>query len=158
MLLELLNLHALSQLRVEDAVVLENFVALVADFNHGSDDLWLDEQRVEAECRELLGEVVRGDGHQAQVWHFLWLRLRWQLQVRRYQLRRVVLEHAATVVVVLHEELSLLFIVDRLFHDDLVHSSAEFTNNLRQDASLVDLRAILQGFGSHSYFIDSGAL
>jgi hypothetical protein len=59
---------------------------------------------------------------------------------------------------VLQEELSLLFIVDRLFHDDLVHGSAEVTNNLRQDASLVDLRAILQGFGSHSHFLDSGAL
>ena len=56
------------------------------------------------------------------------------------------------------EELALLVIVDRLLHDDLVHGSAEVTDHLRQDASLVDLGAALQGLGSHRHFLDSGAL
>ena len=158
MLLELFNLHALSQLRVEDTILLQDFVAFIPDLNHGRNDLGLNEQRVEAESGELLWEVVRWDRHQAEIRHFFGLWLRRQLQVCWDQLCCVVFEHATAVVVVLLKELALLIIIDRLLHDDLVHRSSEVTDHLRQDSSLVNLGAALQGLCSHGHFLDSSAL
>ena len=79
MLLELFDLHTAAKLGVEDAVLVQDLVTFSTDVNHGSDDLRLDEERVEAECTELLGEVMRRDWHKAEVRNLLRLRLGWQL-------------------------------------------------------------------------------
>ena len=82
-LLELLNATDLSRhVRLEDAVLGHHRVALLTDQDHGPDDLVLDEQGVEAEVGELLGEVVWGrHGDTTEVGNFFWRGLGGQGQV-----------------------------------------------------------------------------
>ena len=158
MLLELFDLHTAAKLGVEDAVLVQYLVTFSTDVNHGSDDLRLDEERVEAECTELLGEVMRRDWHKAEVRNLLRLRLGWQLKVGRDKLGRVVLVHATAIVVVLMEELALLLEIDRLLHDDLVHGTTVIADHFREDASLIDSGPSAEGTGSHSHLLDTRAL
>lgn len=90
---------------MSDACVVDasepGIIALLPNDLHGLDDLVLVEHRVEAELRELLGEVVRRDVYQTVVGLLLGWRVRRQGQVA----------HNQVVVLVSH-----VFIEDYLVH------------------------------------------
>ena len=91
----------------------EHFVALGLDVDHGVDHFFLHVERVEAEVRELLGEVVRRDRDHGEVRHGRGRLLRGQLQVAR--------DEVAALLLHVHVE------------DDLVHRAREV------EVHLVDL-------------------
>jgi hypothetical protein len=65
-LVELIHLHRLGDVGVED-ILHGNFIAFLADVLLGTDHFILDLKCLAAVLRELLGEVVRGDGDHAEV-------------------------------------------------------------------------------------------
>jgi hypothetical protein len=70
-LLELFNSEGLSLNRhIKDAVVLKKLIAFSTNVNHGLNNLFLDEQGVEAEVGELFREVVLRNGDHAKVRDF----------------------------------------------------------------------------------------
>ena len=82
-LFELLNPESLPLNRhIEYAVVLQKLIALGANVDHSLYHFFLDEQRVEAEVRELLGEVVLGYRDHAEVGDFSGWGLRGEAEVR----------------------------------------------------------------------------
>ncbi len=112
---------------LEDGVVLKELVALVADLNHGADDLLFDVEGAEAEIAEVLGEVVLRYRDHALVGHLLRRLLGRQREVGR------------------NHFLEFFFALLEVFlHNNEVHGAREVHIDVVQNLGSVHLRLGLE--------------
>lgn len=118
---EFLNSHGLTvKFHVEDSAVPVDQVAFLTDLNHGADNLVLDKEGVEAEVRELVGEVVVWNLDLTKMGHLFRGRGLGKKQVGGYHVFPVFISH-------LH----------CFFHDDLVHGALEVLSDFPHQAVVV---------------------
>lgn len=117
-MLEFLESVELFKLHVEDVIVLEDVVTLLAYLDHGSNDLILDKERMETERRELFREVMLRNWYLSKVWHFLgfWFRRKSQIGW----------DHLLTF---------FLRLPHGFLHNDLVHRAMEVKFDFKEDVS-----------------------
>jgi hypothetical protein len=121
---------------------LQQLIAFSSDVNHGSDDLFFDKERVEAEVRELLGEVMLRDGNHAKLGYCPAWCFRRECQVCLNHIFKLILRF-------LHG----------LVNDNPVHSAAEVKIDLLQDTGGIDSVTSVLVFlaTSHSFFQEASS-
>lgn len=114
-------------LDVEDLVVPQKHVALSSDFDHSSNCFFFDVERLEAEVRETLGEVMlRNWYHTMHGCNLLW-RLLWKIEIWWN-----------------HTILLFLWRLKSLVHDDLVHGPGEILVDLVHDTGRINVGSRLE--------------
>lgn len=130
---EFFDSHGSFEVNLENTIVSVDVVTFLTDLNHRPDDLVFDKQGLKAEVRELLWEVVLGDGHLAEERYFF----DWGL----WRKGQVGGDHVLA---------RLFVLLTGLLHNDLVHGAAKIELYFNQDFSVINWFVLQEStLGSH---------